>query len=184
MAARITTAQLAERIAAQDEVLGKLTTLIGALVEPQHATPAPVVEVVEPAKPVTAKASTKARKAAAKTAKNATVVAQPAAPVVETIVEPVLVARQAPLPAATIAGDALQEFVTGQDLAFAKGGRTYLDNASLEGIARVLKTGAPEIVPITSEQLNKRGIVGLAIGRDGGKGVLTQYVFDPAATRK
>lgn len=120
----------------------------------QHSTPAPVAEIT--------------------------------APVVQ-LVTPV---APAPAPApvvkatpASVAGDQLMAFVESKGLAFARGGRTHLDRDALSAIARVLKTGTSEVVTIKREALTKRGIVGLAIGLDGEGGVITQYAFNPSATR-
>lgn len=87
--------------------------------------------------------------------------------------------KPAAAPAVESASDKLKAHVESKGLAFARGGRTVLSTEALTAAVRVLKTGTPEILPVT-ESLNKRGVVGLAIGRDG-KNVITQYLFDPKA---
>lgn len=75
------------------------------------------------------------------------------------------------------ASDELKEFVEAQGLAFARGGRTRLSTDALTAAVRVLRTGTPEILPVNA-QLEKRHVVGLAIGRDGTE-VITQYLYKP-----
>jgi hypothetical protein len=166
---RLTVADLALIVAEQGKQINGLPALIAEQLKAQFATPTAVATVTQ--LPTQAsKASKKAAKAASKPAPVAT-----PAPVVET---PVVVATPA-----SLAGDTLKSFVEGKNLAFAKGGRTNLDQASLAAIARVLKTGTPEIVTVTTESLVKRGIVALAVGLNGQGGVITQYIFNPSATR-
>lgn len=94
-----------------------------------------------------------------------------------TAAAPVVAAK--PVPVKT-ASDLLKEHVESKNLAFARGGRTVLTTQALEAAVRVLRTGTPEILPV-SERLEKRNVVGLAIGRDGAT-VITQYVYDPSAS--
>jgi hypothetical protein len=168
MAPRMTVNDLALIVAEDRKNLPNLIAEQVGKALAQFSTPTAVAEVIT--------LPTQASKASKKAAKTA---AKPApAPVVEIPETPAVVAT-----VASVAGDKLKSFVEGKSLAFAKGGRTNLNTDALSAIARVLKTGTPEIVTMTNEALVKRGIVGLAIGLNGTDGVITQYVFDPSKTR-
>jgi hypothetical protein len=142
MAPRITNAQIQSELS---ETRGLLAQVIGML-GGQHATPAPVVEVVEQTAPA------------------------------EVTPEP----TPEPEPSAS---DKLLAFVAEKGLAFAKGGRTYLDADMLKAQVRVLKTGKPEVLAYqdSAGKLLKRGVTHIAIGRsDDGKSTFTQFVYSPS----
>ena len=81
------------------------------------------------------------------------------------------------------ASDKLLAYVAEQGLAFARGGRTYMDTESLKASVRVLKTGKPEILSYSDGSvLRKRGVSHIAIGRsDDGQSVFTQFCYTPEA---
>ena len=83
-------------------------------------------------------------------------------------------------PVVKTASDVLKDAVEAKGLAFARGGRTVLTTEHLTAAVRVLKTGTPEILPVTNVSLEKRNVTHIAIGRDG-TSVITQYVYKPEA---
>lgn len=100
------------------------------------------------------------------------------APVAEaTKTKPVTLVKAEPVKTPS---DVLKEAVEAQGLAFARGGRTVLTTEHLTAAVRVLKTGTPEILPVSNVRLEKRNVTHIAIGRDGAS-VITQYVYKPEA---
>lgn len=78
-------------------------------------------------------------------------------------------------------GDALKAYVEGEGHLFARGGRTIWTVDNLKALTQVLKTGEPTIVSLKGVgSYEKRGVTGIAIGRNDAKSVLTQFVYDPA----
>ena len=98
------------------------------------------------------------------------------APVAEaTKTKPVTLVKAEPVKTPS---DMLKEAVEAQGLAFARGGRTVLTTEHLTAAVRVLKTGTPEILPVSNVRLEKRNVTHIAIGKDGAS-VITQYVYKP-----
>lgn len=91
--------------------------------------------------------------------------------------KPVTIVKATPVKTAS---DVLKEAVEAKGLAFARGGRSVLTVEHLTAAVRVLKTGTPEILPVTNVRLEKRNVTHIAIGKDGDT-VITQYVYKPEA---
>lgn len=96
------------------------------------------------------------------------------APVAEAV-KPVTLVKAEPVKTAS---DILKDAVEAKGLAFARGGRTVLTTEHLTAAVRVLKTGTPEILPVSNVRLEKRNVTHIAIGKDGNS-VITQYVYKP-----
>jgi hypothetical protein len=101
----------------------------------------------------------------------------PVAEAVAPVSKPVTLVKAEPVKTPS---DVLKEAVEAKGLAFARGGRTVLTTEHLTAAVRVLKTGTPEILPVSNVRLEKRNVTHIAIGRDG-QSVITQYVYKPEA---
>lgn len=75
--------------------------------------------------------------------------------------------------------DPLVSFVNGKGYALARGGRTYLDKATLAAAARVLATGTSEIVPVKKAALIRRNVTGVVVFRSDEAEVGTSFVYRP-----
>lgn len=62
----------------------------------------------------------------------------------------------------------------------ATGGHAVLSGETLVACARVLKTGTPEIVAVTRDNLKARNVTHILVARDGAE-VVTQYLYTPKA---
>lgn len=86
-----------------------------------------------------------------------------------------------PAPVAAVEVDPVQALVAGRGLSFAKGGRAYLTLHAAQAVARVLKTGTPEIVAAAGEKSEeRRSVTHLAVWRTEGGNVAFHPLYRAA----